>query len=462
MNKREGRLSIGEKLCFTGIFFGNNVASQLLLYFAMFFFTDVAHINPAVAGLIFLLNKIWDAVNDPMAGVLIDKTQSSKGKARPWLLYTAIPTMIFLVLTFSTPNFSDTGRVIWCAVSYVGISMCMTLTVISSYTLMARVSHDDDERMTISVFGNVGGALAGVATSAACMPLVNLLGKGNMAAGFRYMSIVFAVIVGALLILCTSRLKELPATEEDRVKAHETKVGDLLRSAIRNDQFILFAGLLLFSGTAMGMYSGSLMYYLKYNLGRPELSSYATPILMACMFIGMLLVKPISKKVEPKKLFIIAELMGATAMLVRFITRDAYIPVLFAMFALMGLSAAFLNVLIQPMIMDTMKYGELKTGVKTEGLLMSGASFMNKMGAGIGGGLLGAFLAGNGYVANAASQTPEALHAIFLAQIIFFMVAQALIAVIMLGGYKLNRKKMAEINQQLNEKAPTATSGEAI
>lgn len=275
-----GKLSLRSKLSFAGLAGGNTIINYIFIYFIMIYFTDVFGISPAVAGTLLLIARIWDAVNDPIAGIIIDKTKSSKGKARPYLLYLAIPTAIFLVLTFTTPNLTNTGKLIWAYVTYIGLGMCLTITMIATLTLMPRMTKNPIERVGLSAYYYIGSSIFGIVVAGVFMPLVAKLGKGNIAQGYQLTATAFGIIILVFLLGCFNT-REIENDENDKEK--KNTVSEMLKSILRNPPFIILAIIGLVTGISGGLFSGSLMYYMK----RPDLIPVFMPVYMIMMIVAM-------------------------------------------------------------------------------------------------------------------------------------------------------------------------------
>jgi len=118
MNPDQQKLSIKEKVGYSVGDTASNLFFQTFIYYMLFFYTDVFGITAKAAGTMFLITKIWDAVNDPMMGMIADRTNTRWGKFRPWILWTAIPFGIMAWLTFRTPDLAESGKVVYAFITY--------------------------------------------------------------------------------------------------------------------------------------------------------------------------------------------------------------------------------------------------------------------------------------------------------------------------------------------------------
>ena len=179
MSAESQKLSIGEKI---GYSLGDSAANfifQTVMMFLMFFYTDVMGISPVVAGIIFLITRIWDAVNDPMMGAIADRTNTRWGKFRPWVLWSALPFGIIGVLMFTTPNLSAVGKIIYALITYNLMMMIYTVNNVPYCSLTGVLTGDNIERTSLASYRFIFAMLASFVVQGFSIPLVNYLGVDN-------------------------------------------------------------------------------------------------------------------------------------------------------------------------------------------------------------------------------------------------------------------------------------------
>lgn len=431
---------------------GVSVINQLLLYYALFYFTDVSGISPAVAGTIILVARIWDAINDPMCGYIIDRTKTKKGKARPYLLWGAVPMALFLVLTFTTPNFGPIGRVIWVAFTYVGLGMALTVTFIAVLTLITRLTTNAVERVKLSSAYLVGGTGVTLVVTSLWMTMIEKFGNGNLAKGYQTTAIIVGVLCGALVLITYFFTEEISVDEDEN--APKVGLGTALKAAFGNSQFLIIAAVALVIGIENGLVESAYVYYLTYNLGREDLMGLIIPLSIGFMLIASLTAGPIAKKVSKKTGIIVSFAVIVVVYLIRLVTHDASITFLVASFAIVGICTGYFNVLLLSILTDCMDYGELKTGITNEGLIMSAFTFQQKLGMGVGSAVLGFILENSGYVESAAQQSESALKALFNCSVTIALVTYVA-CMVPLFFYKLTEKKMEEVRAELEQRKAT-------
>lgn len=149
-----------------------------MLYFT-FFYTDVFLIPASAAATMFLVSRIWDGVNDPLMGIVADRTQTRWGKFRPYLLWICVPFAVAGVLTFTVPNFGPTGKLVWAYSTFILIMMLYTAINIPYTALLGVISADSKERTTVSSVKFIFAFAAGIIVSATLLPMVKSFGGGD-------------------------------------------------------------------------------------------------------------------------------------------------------------------------------------------------------------------------------------------------------------------------------------------
>lgn len=432
-----------------GLLFGAGgfmLITTMVGYFVMMYFTDVLGISAAAAGLLILSSRIWDAVNDPMAGVIIDRTNTKDGKARPYIKYGAIFLALFTILLFSSPNFSETGKLIWAYFTYIGYGMSVTIVGLALVTLIPRMSNTVKKKTTLTSFYYIGVSVFSVIASFACMPLVKIFGKGDLGLGFRNTAMLFSFFALVALWFCFANVREIE-TETKYKEKYSLRV--IFSAIIKNKPFLIMAVNGLIMGIGGGIFSASLVYYLRYYMQRPDLISIFMPIFFITTIVASLSSNFVLKRVGKKNSLILGGLITIVFITIRVITKDSNPVFLLILLAIAGLAIGLRNVAVTASLTDTISYGQYKTGVKLESIIMSASTFNSKMGRGIGIGIFGFMLDASGYVPNAAIQTESALKMLFHANVTSFLIAFVLVTILLLF-YPLTTKKIKEIEVALS------------
>ena len=199
----------------------SNLYFQMFVNFLLFFYTDIFGISAAAAGTMLMVSRFWDAANDPMMGIIADRTNSRWGKFRPYLIWMSIPLAVVGVLTFITPNFDATGKLIYAYITFTLVMMAYTAINIPYSALMGVISPNSSERTSVSTYRFVLAFVGAFIVQGLTLPLVNLFGGGDQATGFPLTMAVFGVLACILFYITFATTRErviVPTTQESSLK----------------------------------------------------------------------------------------------------------------------------------------------------------------------------------------------------------------------------------------------------
>ncbi len=396
METRSNRLSVKEKIGYGLGDAASNFYWQMFMNFLLFFYTDVFGISAAAAGTMFLVVRIWDTANDPLMGLIADRTESRWGKFRPWLIWGALPIGIIGVLTFTTPGFGMTGKLVYAYITYSLMIMAYTVVNIPYSALMGVMTPDSMERTSLSSYRFVLAMAATFVVQGATLPLVKALGGESQAAGFQRTLMIYSVAAVALFYLTFRLTKERVRPPQ----AQKTPLRNDLRDLSHNGPWLVMFLIGIFALTYNCIRSGAVIYYFKYYVGRESLTSAFMMAGTAAVIVGIMLTNFFASRFGKRNLYI--ALMGVTTVLTTlfyFVPRENIVAV-FGLHIAISFFLAPTAPLIWAMYADTADYSEWKWNRRATGLVFSAASFAQKMGYTIGGALAGWLLAYFGFKAN--------------------------------------------------------------
>lgn len=446
MENTEQKLSIKEKVGYGLGDFAANIVFQTVMIFLMYFYTDIFGIPAAAVGTLFLLSRIWDAVNDPLMGAVADRTKSKHGRFRPWIKWTAIPFGVMAVIMFTTPDLSTSGKIVYAYVTYILMMMIYTANNIPYGALSGVMTSDSVERTSLNSYRFVLGQSAALMVQGATLPLIAFFGMGDKALGYQLTMAFFALIAIGMFYVTFYTTKEriLP------VQTEPTPIKEDLKDLLKNRPWaILFVmGLVTFIFLSLRIAVG--LYYFKYYVGDESLFSMFAVLGTLGLIIGIPLSKPLTKKFGKRNTYIASNALSGIAVLALFIpSPDQYITV-YIISAIVG----FLNgpgvPILWAMYADTADYAEWKFGRRATGIVFSAATFGQKFGWGIGGAITGWLLTIFNYVPN-ADQSPEALLGIKLMLSIIPGILMIL-SVGLLFFYDLSEPFMEKVQADLAER----------
>lgn len=436
---------------------------KLFGMYLLFFYTDVFGIDAAVVGTMFLITRIWDSLFDPVVGVICDRTETRFGKFRPYLLGVAFPFGIMGVLTFTTPDFSVSNKIVYAYVTYSLMMMIYSLINVPYASLLGVMSSNPKERTELSSYRMIFAFLGSILALVLIEPLVNFFGEAgnNQTFGWSMSAVVFAIIA-VIFFLCTFFwTKERVRPIKETSNSLKDDIGDLLR----NKPWWILLG----SGIAALIFNsirdGAAVYYFKYYAVVPEtfnlgfigsamsLTTLYLVLGQGANILGILCVTPVSGRIGKKKTYLFAMLAATVfSILFYFIGKDN-VPMMLILQVLISACAGSIFPLLWSMYADIADYSEWKSGRRATGLIFSSSSMSQKFGWSIGGALTGWLLAYFGFKANVA-QTVEAQEGIRL-MLSFLPAVGTILSVIFISLYPLTEKKLLDITSELNAKRKT-------
>ena len=435
----------------------SNLYFQTFVVFMPIFYTDVFGLAPAAMGTMMLFSRFWDAANDPLMGMIADRTDTKWGKFRPYIAGFAIPIGLAGFFAFNTPNFGASGNLIYAYVTYILLMMMYTGVNVPYAALMGVITPNSAERTSVSqyrfAFAFIGQFVAGAVT----LGLVQYFGSGNEAIGWRMVMVLYGIVAAALLFGTFSLTKErvLPkVSKQNRIK-------DDLKDLMKNKPWILMGLATFFQLTFIVMRGSSTTYYFRYFVGNQELNLLGMNIDLGyalftssfigvgtvATFIGALLTSRINKYISKKTIYSRFLIMSAICSLLFYFLAPENIILIYTLNALVSFFFGSVSVTQWAMYTDTADYGEWKFGRRSTALIMAASLFALKMGLTAGGTIVGWVLEGYGFVANEI-QTESTLLGIKMLMSVF----PALFGII--GGflvlfYPITDEKMVEIELDL-------------
>ncbi|WP_246218535.1 MFS transporter [Litoribacterium kuwaitense] len=415
------KISFSEKLGYGVGDLASNLIFAAVSSFLVFYYTDIAGASAAAVGTIILLSRLLDGFTDIGMGLIVDKTNSKHGKARPWLLWMALPFTISAIMLFTVPDFGTVSMLIYIAITYNVVHIIYTAINIPYGVLNARMTQDSYQRATLNIFRMFSAIIATIIIMFLTIPLTEFFGGGKT--GWIVTFTIFGVIAGVLFVVTFLTTKErVSAVNVDQSKV-PLKKG--IKALSQNKYWALMVLFSLVTYTANGLNGGLGVYYAQYILGNPALVG---PLGFAGLFpvmIGLLFVAPIIKKFGKRNSMIIGLFISLVGTLI-ILVDPANITLVLAGSVVRGIGGMPVVASFFAMLADTIEYGEWKSGVRTEGLVYSAGSFGTKVGSGLGAAAMGWLLGLGGYVGGVAEQSESAISMI----IFLFIWAPAIIAVI--------------------------------
>ena len=452
-------IGIREKI---GYGFGDMASSMFWKLFGsylMIFYTDVFGMPAAVVGTMFLITRVWDSAFDPIIGIIADRTQSRWGKFRPYLLYLAIPFAVIGVLTFTTPDFGDGGKVIYAYFTYSLMMMVYSAINVPYASLLGVMSPEPKDRNMLSTYRMTFAYIGSFIALLLFMPMVNRFSMGHDEQhGWMMSVIVIAVLCALLFYGCFAW-----TTERVRpIKKQQNSLKSDLQDLLHNRPWWILLGAGVAALVFNSIRDGATVYYFKYYVVEEEyasislfgisfvLSGLYLAVGQAANIVGVVLAAPLSNRIGKKKTYMWAMSIATVLSVIFYWFDKEQLMLMFIFQVLISICAGSIFPLLWSMYADCADYSELKTGNRATGLIFSSSSMSQKFGWAIGSAVTGWLLAFYGFEANAV-QGEEAIHGIrmFLS---WLPAMGTVLSVIFISLYPLSEKEMRKITNQLNDK----------
>ena len=451
-----GRLQVGAY----GV---GNFACQLSFtmvnMYLSYFYTDVFGLTPAAVALLLLVAKVWDGINDPMMGVLMDKSYKKVGGYRTYIVLGTVLLVIFTILTFTVPGLGGTGKLVYAYVTYIGLGMSYTVMNVPYGALPSRMT-DNPKRLNQMFASSMwAGALGSTVLGMCTLPLVLMLGNGVQEAGYQKTAIVYAVLALILILITVKICKE----NKDIARAKEilaeqsgsdgmTILG-FLKSVFKNRNLLcVFSYMFLAMFSQIGRATTAFYYYM-YCVGNTALASVLMSLSSLVSLVLIPFVPALIGKFGKKKVVIVSQLIQVIGLILMFVGPYTNIPYTIFANIVYGLGGGYSSC-VGAMIVDALDDYEVKTGVRNDGIAFALNGLMTKISSAIAGSVILMVMAFSGYT-NGSDLTAGALQGINIGVNIVPLIAAAA-AIIPMLIFDLTEEKMQGIRKELSVRRENA------
>lgn len=445
MKKYSEKIGLVERIGYCAIEIGNSFCWTMVSTYLSVFYTDVVGLAPAAVSMILLIARIWDGINDPMMGMIVEKTNTRWGKFRPYLMFAAPFVAIFSILTFTKTGLMGNKAVLYCLVTYICCGMAYTAVCIPQGSLVNVMTRDSQVRVEMNAMRQIGNKLNGLIISACTMPMILFFGAGNTSSprGYFITTVLFAifgmccVVFGG--IVCKERIKP--------TKGSSVKIKDSFLYVARNRNALLIAINGIFhAGASLGR-TGVLSYFFIYYIKNPALMASVVSSTYIAGIVVQFFIPSLTKRMDKKWACVMAYAGMAVSLLIIFLGGNNMVTLYLG-----SIMFGFCN--YAPSLMYTIcgeiaDKEEVETGRRSDALIYSMLSLGTKIGIAVGGSIGVLLLGAIGYIPN-ADQTASTLRGINMianvAPIVFFALAAACVGLVTITN------KEASQNREILEK----------
>jgi GPH family glycoside/pentoside/hexuronide:cation symporter len=392
MTPDPARLPLRLKLLYSTGDFSVSIPLAILMFFQLYFLTDVAGLRPDYAGWAVGLGKVWDAVNDPLFGLFSDRIRSRWGRRRVLLLFGAVPLGLSFMLMWLVPPLEPLGLTVYYTITFILFDTAFTFVHVGYNALTPELTSDYDERSSLNGFRmvfSISGTLGAII-------LATVLGWS-----ITDKQLLFAIVgVGLGLVSIAPPLIVFRVTREVPVedRPEPLPVRQALRATLNNRPFRLVMGLYLLSWTTASILAAVLVYFANYYLRVPGQASYFVLIAQGAAIVFIPLIVWLARRLDKRRAFILGSASWIVVLLGIAALRTDQVTLAYVLAALSGSGIATAYVVPWAMVPDIIECDQLETGRRREGSYYAFASFFQKLGTGAAIWGMGQLLAVTGYV----------------------------------------------------------------
>jgi sugar (glycoside-pentoside-hexuronide) transporter len=424
---------------------------QVIQLFLLFFYTDIMKISPAYVAGLFLFTRIIDACLTPVFGMVVDKVSTPWGKYKPWVIAVGLGLGIFGWLTFTTPDLSPDGKIIYATVTYVVYSLFLSIVSAPVTALKPAVTKRIDDRLSMGQIGFFFVMFGAMIAQIGVQPLYKALGGGNDAKGF-------SIIMAALLVLSVLIAIYQQFTIKERYVVQPAKsekgpsLNEMFKAVFTNKTAIIVYMFVLGTNLANGIRSGASIYYFKYYFHNESLLAIVGLVSLLPTMIGVALSTKVTKRIGIKKNLVISAIVGVIGTAATIVLPPSSIGVILYMVlsALIALFAGLSTPAQGTMMPAAMDYTEWKTKKNVNAFMGSFQGFLQTLATALSGALTAGILAVIGYVGGAAEQSSETLFG--LKVLMSIVPAVAVLLTLSVIWFDLTEDKQAQITKELEER----------
>lgn len=435
---------------------GRDMVYSMVSMYLIFYMTDIIELSTSTLWwitAIVLAARVFDALNDPIMGVIVDNTHTKYGKFKPWIAFGALVSGALTVLLFTDFSLQGAAYIAIFAVIYLCWGMSFTTNDIAYLSMLPSLSLDQKEREKIGSVARICANVGLFFVVAGIVPITTAFGEalGSMQKGYFAFAMLVVAIMWAGQCITLFGVKEPKLVEK---KQEHTSLGGMVKVIFGNDQ-------LLYTAISMALFmigymttTGFGLYYFKYAYGDEGMYSIFALILGVSQIAALVIFPMLSKHFERKTLYGFATALVVTGYVIFF-----FAPVNTMLFigiagVLLFVGQAFIQLMMLMFLADTVEYGYWKSGKRNDSVTFSLQPFINKLGGAVASGVVGAtvILSGMKEAESAADMTAQGLLTMKIAMMVLPLFCILIGFIIYLKKYKIDRKMYENIIEELKQR----------
>lgn len=442
---------------------GRDMVYSMISMYLIFYLTDVIELPTSslwwITGII-LVARIFDALNDPIMGLIVDNTHTRFGKFKPWIFIGALLSGIFTILLFTNMGLGGASYIIIFGILYLLWGITFTANDISYWSMLPALSLDQKEREKIGSFARICANVGLFFVVAGIIPITgaieDALNTSNPGVNYAPRSYFLFTCLIVIIMWLGQAITLFGVKEPKNVidKGNRTTLKELVSTIFKNDQ-------LLYTGISMALFmigyvttTGFGLYYFKYAYGDEGMYSIFALVLGLSQITALIVFPFFSKRFSRKQLYFSATILVVVGYIIFFFAPTTTFTFIAISGILIFVGQAFIQLMMLMFLADSVEYGHWKSGKRNESITFSIQPFINKMGGAIASGVVGAvvILSGIKEATSAADVTAEGLLLMKLFMFVFPLICIVIGFIIYLKKYKIDEKMYQEIIDDLKER----------
>lgn len=361
---------------------GKDMVYALVAGFLMYYFNTVLGVSATFIGVLFMGARVFDAFNDPIMGIVIEKTHTPIGKFRPWLLVGTLLNAVVLYFMFAVPVELTGGTLlVYISITYILWGLTYTLMDIPYWSMIPAITEIGKDRESMSVIARSCAGLGFAIPTALTMVMVKRLGAGNEREGFKiFAAIVAFFFVGAILITVTQ------VKERNSYQSKAPTIKEMFSALIQNDQALAVVVAIIIFNASLYLTQNLAIYFFKYDIGNDELFGVFGTVGGAAQILAMTSLPVLRKKFTTHKIFIGAIFTAIAGYIFLFLLGTfhiTHIGLLMLAGVIIFIGFGLATVLTTVFLADTVDYGEWKCSQRNESVIFSLQTFVVKLASAI-------------------------------------------------------------------------------
>ena len=444
------RLSLRIKVLFSTGDLTTSIPLAIVMFFQLYFLTDVVGLPPAMASWAVIIGRFWDAVNDPLFGLISDRIRSRWGRRRVLLLFGAAPLGLSFAMMWLVPPWGDLALTAYYAVAFILFDTIFTAVHVGYNALTPEMTPDYDERTSLNGYRMVFS----IAGTLGAIIIATILGwtLTDQRALYAIIGVILGLISIVPPLIVFSVTRERPADE----LPEDLPVREALKATLTNRPFWMVMGLYLLSWTTASILAAVLVYYANYYLGVPDQANYFVLVAQGAAIAFIPLWVWVARRLDKRRAFILGTLSWIAVLIGIFALGPEQVTLAYVLAALAGSGIAVAYVIPWSMVPDVIEYDQLSTGQRREGSYYAFASFFQKAATGVAIWAMGQALALTHYITPRSGQPlpvqpPEAVQAIrtFMGPVPIVLLV---LAILFAWRYPIGREQHRALRDELAER----------